>query len=56
MPISTIGGLAPATACGDLATLQDPQTGDTIIKLSDLTTLRLVAFPLAILKPGDFIF
>jgi hypothetical protein len=45
-----------STAFGNLIKWQDEHTGDTIIKLSDTTTIRLVGFALAKLKPTDFLF
>jgi hypothetical protein len=48
--------LPPSTAFSNLAMMEDEQTSDTIIKLSEFTTLRLVGFPLVKLQPDDFIF
>jgi hypothetical protein len=51
-----LGVSPPSTAFSNLAKLQDQQTGDTIIRLGDLATLRLVGFPLAKLASTDFLF
>jgi len=55
-PVPNRIGFPPSTAFSNLAKLQDQQTGDTIIRLGDLATLRLVGFPLAKLASTDFLF